>query len=81
MVGYFDFAGDADLAIAIRTAVISGGQATVQAGGGIVADSDPAAEYQESRNKAAAAVQAIRIANGLRPLAPARPGAAPEGLG
>src|SRR5690606_12842262 len=69
VVGYFDLAGDADLAIAIRTAVISGGRATVQAGAGIVADSDPATEYQESRNKAAAAVRAVQIAAGLREVA------------
>ncbi|GAA4422311.1 anthranilate synthase component I [Georgenia halophila] len=69
VVGYLDLAGNADLAIAIRTAVIADGHATVQAGGGIVADSDPAAEYQESRNKAAAAVRAIQVAAGLRGVA------------
>ncbi|MFD1718020.1 anthranilate synthase component I [Georgenia deserti] len=69
VVGYFDLDGNADLAIAIRTAVISGGRATVQAGAGIVADSDPATEYQESRNKAAAAVRAVQIAAGLREVA------------
>ncbi|UNX56364.1 chorismate-binding protein [Georgenia sp. TF02-10] len=67
VVGYLDFAGNADLAIAIRTAVIRAGTATVQAGGGIVADSVPAAEYEESRNKAAAAVRAVQVAAGLRP--------------
>jgi len=66
VVGYFDFAGDADLAIAIRTAVLADGVARVQAGGGIVADSDPAAEYQESQNKAAAPLRAVAIANALR---------------
>jgi anthranilate synthase component 1 len=65
--GYFDFAGDMDMAIAIRTAVISRGRASVQAGGGIVADSVPALEYEESRNKAAAAVRAIQLAARLRP--------------
>ncbi|MFC7406786.1 anthranilate synthase component I [Georgenia alba] len=69
VVGYFDLAGNADLAIAIRTAVISGGRATVQAGAGVVADSDPATEWVETRNKAAAVVRAIRVANGLRPVA------------
>ena len=54
-VGYFDFAGDMDMAIAIRTALIRDGRASVQAGGGIVADSVPALEYAESRNKATAA--------------------------
>ncbi len=65
--GYFDFAGDMDMAIAIRTAYISGGRASVQAGGGIVADSVPALEYEESRNKAAAAVRAVQVASRLRP--------------
>ena len=54
IVGYFDFAGDLDTAIAIRTAVLRDGTAYVQAGGGIVADSVPAAEEQETRNKARA---------------------------
>lgn len=69
VVGYFDLAGNADLAIAIRTAVIAGGQASVQAGAGIVADSVPATEYEETRNKAAAAVRAVQLAAGLRPAA------------
>jgi anthranilate synthase component 1 len=66
VVGYFDFAGDADLAIAIRTALLSDGVARVQAGGGLVADSDPASEYLESQNKAAAPLRAVAIANALR---------------
>jgi anthranilate synthase component 1 len=66
VVGYFDFAGDADLAIAIRTALLADGVARVQAGGGIVADSDPAAEYVESQNKAAAPLRAVAVANALR---------------
>jgi len=61
-VGYFDLDGDLDMAIAIRTAVIAGGRASVQAGGGLVADSEPESEYWESRNKAAAAVRAIQRA-------------------
>ena len=65
--GYFDFTGDMDMAIAIRTALIADGRASVQAGGGIVADSVPALEYAESRNKAAAAVRAVQIAARLRP--------------
>jgi anthranilate synthase component 1 len=65
VVGYFDFAGNADLAIAIRTATIAGNRAYVQAGGGLVADSDPEAEYQESVNKAAAPLRAVAIANAL----------------
>ena len=67
IVGYLDFAGDADTAIAIRTALIRDGRASVQAGGGIVADSVPALEYEESRNKAAAAVRAVQVAARLRP--------------
>ncbi|MEE6280832.1 anthranilate synthase component I [Georgenia sunbinii] len=67
-IGYFDFAGNLDMAIAIRTAYIRDGVASVQAGGGIVADSVPALEYEESRNKAAAAVRAIQLASTLRPL-------------
>jgi anthranilate synthase component I len=66
VVGYFDFAGDLDLAIAIRTATIIGDTAYVQAGAGLVADSDPVAEHQESQNKAAAPLRAIAIANGMR---------------
>ena len=65
-VGYFDFAGDMDMAIAICTALIREGRASVQAGGGIVADSVPALEYEESRNKAAAAVRAVQVASRLR---------------
>lgn len=67
VVGWFDFDGDSDVAIAIRTAMVSHGVAHVQAGGGIVADSDPAAENQESKNKARAVVDAVRAANRLRP--------------
>jgi anthranilate synthase component 1 len=66
-VGYFDLDGDMDMAIAIRTALIRDGRASVQAGAGIVADSVPATEYQESRDKAAAAVRAVQLAARLRP--------------
>jgi anthranilate synthase component 1 len=65
-VGYFDFAGDMDMAIAIRTALIRDGRAYVQAGGGIVADSDPMAEFDESVNKAAAVLRAVATAATLR---------------
>jgi len=58
-VGYFSFSGNMDLAIAIRTLVIRDGRIHLQAGAGIVADSDPAAEYQETVNKAMAVVKAI----------------------
>jgi anthranilate synthase component 1 len=70
-VGYFDFGGNLDMAIAIRTAFIREGRASVQAGGGIVAESMPALEYAESRNKAAAAVRAVQLAARMRPLGPA----------
>jgi CheY-like chemotaxis protein len=66
-VGYLDFAGDADTAIAIRTAYLRDGVAHVQAGAGIVADSDPAAEDQECLNKAQAVLRAIATASTLRP--------------
>ena len=66
VVGYFGFAGDLDLAIAIRTTTISGGVARVQAGAGLVADSDPRSEYIESHNKAAAPLRAVAVANAMR---------------
>lgn len=66
-VGYFDFAGDLDTAIAIRTALLRDGVAYVQAGGGIVADSDPAGEDRECRNKAMAVLRSIATAETLRP--------------
>jgi anthranilate synthase component 1 len=65
-VGYLDFAGDADTAIAIRTAVLRDGIAHVQAGAGVVADSDPVAEDTECRNKAAAVLRAVGTAERLR---------------
>jgi anthranilate synthase component 1 len=65
-VGYLDFAGDSDTAIAIRTALLRKGTAYVQAGAGVVADSDPVAEDTECRNKAAAVLRAIHTANRLR---------------
>jgi len=61
-VGYFSFSGNMDLAIAIRTLVIRDGVVHLQAGAGIVADSDPASEYQETVNKAMAVVKAIETA-------------------
>jgi anthranilate synthase component 1 len=66
VVGYFDFAGNADLAIAIRTAVIRDGVGHVQAGAGIVLDSDPGLENQETLNKASAPLRAIHAANQMR---------------
>jgi len=70
VVGYLDFAGDADAAIAIRTAVLRGGVAYVQAGGGIVADSDPATEDTETQNKAPAVVRAISVAENFAAVKP-----------
>ena len=61
-IGYLGFQGDMDLAIAIRTALIKDGQLHVQAGAGIVADSDPQAEWQETQNKARAVLRAAEIA-------------------
>ncbi len=58
-VGYFSFSGNMDMAIAIRTMVVSKGTAYVQAGGGIVYDSVPEREYEESMNKARALLNAI----------------------
>jgi anthranilate synthase component 1 len=66
-VGYLDFAGDLDACIAIRTVLLKNGIAYVQAGAGIVADSDPAAEDEECRAKAAAVLTAVRSAETLRP--------------
>ena len=65
IVGYIDFTGNLDTCIAIRTALLHDGIAYVQAGAGIVADSDPEAENQECRNKAAAVLTAIHAANRL----------------
>ncbi len=61
-VGYLDFAGNLDFCITIRTITIRDGRASVQAGAGIVADSNPAAEYEETRDKAKALLQAIEMA-------------------
>ncbi|MDX5445591.1 MAG: chorismate-binding protein, partial [Zoogloeaceae bacterium] len=61
-VGYLGFHGEMDLAIAIRTAVIKDGQIHVQAGAGIVADSDPDSEWQETQSKARAMLRAAEMA-------------------
>ncbi len=61
-VGYLDFDGDLDTCIAIRTAVLTGGECHVQAGGGVVADSDPAAEYEETIAKSNALRRAVELA-------------------
>ena len=62
MVGYFGFDGNMDTCLAIRTMVGRGKTVSVQAGAGIVADSDPASEYQETVNKASAMLRAIEMA-------------------
>ncbi len=61
-VGYFSFSGNMDLCITIRTLVIKDGMVHLQAGAGIVADSDPAAEWQETVNKGMAVMKAVEIA-------------------
>src|SRR5262245_8396478 len=61
-VGYLDFAGNLDFCIAIRTVIMFKGRAYVQAGAGIVIDSNPTAEYEETRDKAKALVRALEIA-------------------
>ena len=66
VVGYFDFSGNADLAIAIRTVVLRDGKGHVQAGAGIVLDSSPESENQETLSKASAPLKAIAIANSMR---------------
>jgi len=65
VVGYFDFQGNSDLAIAIRTAFIRDGIARIQAGAGIVLDSVPQSEYAETRAKAAVMLKAIAAANAM----------------
>lgn len=62
-VGYLDFTGNMDTCIALRTLVMTGGKAYIQAGAGIVADSVPASEYEETLNKARGMLKAIDVAN------------------
>ncbi|WP_299445459.1 anthranilate synthase component I [uncultured Phycicoccus sp.] len=66
VVGYLDFHGDLDMAIAIRTAVVKDGTAYVQAGAGIVADSVPVREHEECVAKAAAVLRAVATAGAMR---------------
>ncbi len=61
-VGYLDFSGNLDTCIAIRTMVVHDGTVFVQAGAGIVADSDPSSEFEETRNKAMALDRAVQLA-------------------
>ncbi|MCY4042438.1 MAG: anthranilate synthase component I [Candidatus Dadabacteria bacterium] len=65
-VGYMSFSGDMDTCIAIRTFLIKDGSIYFQAGAGIVADSDPAKEYEETVNKARALIKALEKARGAR---------------
>ncbi len=61
-VGYLDFAGNLDFCIAIRSILLERGNAYIQSGGGIVADSNPTAEFEETRDKARAMIRALEIA-------------------
>jgi anthranilate synthase component I len=63
-VGYLDFAGNLDFCIAIRTIVLERCRASIQAGAGIVADSNPTAEFEETRDKARAMIRALELAIG-----------------
>ncbi len=63
-LGYFSLTGDMDMCIAIRTIVVQNGHAYIQAGAGIVNDSNPAKEYEETVNKARALIQAVEISKG-----------------
>ena len=58
-VGYFDYRGNMDTCITLRTMVMCGGKIYIQAGAGLVADSDPTSEYQETVNKAKALISAV----------------------
>ena len=60
-MGYFSFSGNMDTCITIRTMLVKGRDAYIQAGGGIVADSIPSREYQETVNKAKAILKAIEV--------------------
>lgn len=72
VVGYLDFHGDMDMAIAIRTALVKDGVAHVQAGAGIVADSVPSLEQEETVHKAGSALAAVASARAVRPVGDAR---------
>jgi anthranilate synthase component 1 len=61
-VGYLDFAGNLDFCIAIRSILLENGKAYIQSGGGIVADSNPTAEFEETRDKARAMIRALELA-------------------
>jgi anthranilate synthase component 1 len=61
-VGYLSFTGNMDFCITIRTMLLQDEKLTIQAGAGVVADSDPETEYAETLNKAAAMMKAVRLA-------------------
>ncbi len=63
-MGYLTFAGDLDFCITIRTAVVSDGKVSVQTGAGVVADSDPQRELDETKAKAAALLPAVAPSDG-----------------
>ena len=71
-VGYFSYTGNTDTAIALRTLLIKNNRVYIQAGGGVVADSGPAAEFEESVNKARAMVRALQAAREFETAAGAR---------
>jgi anthranilate synthase component 1 len=62
-LGYFSYDGNLDSCITLRTALLKDGKIYIQAGGGVVADSDPGAEYQETVNKASALLKSVKIAS------------------
>ena len=63
-IGYMDLSGNLDTCIAIRIAFTHNNKVFIRSGGGVVADSDPENEYQETLNKASAVINALKIANG-----------------
>jgi len=71
-VGYFSYTGNTDTAIALRTLLVKGNRVYIKAGGGVVADSDPAAEYEESCNKARAMIRALGAARDFEAAAAGR---------
>jgi anthranilate synthase component I len=75
-IGFFGFDGDLETAITIRTILVKDGKAIVQVGAGIVADSDPATEYEECHHKAAAMFRAVEAAESARRSAPVAVGSA-----
>jgi anthranilate synthase component 1 len=80
-VGLFNWDGELETAIALRTALVKDGTVHVQAGGGIVADSDPAFEYEETLNKAAALLRGVLAAErAARPIRPIQASAAKSAI-